>query len=303
MNSTGASFGWQLIFISLGVFIVLLEMVRGWRLGLMRQLVRIVALLVGYICAIYAGRSVLPLLRTVLKMPDALLSLVGGALLAIIAYATIATLGTVLFKRTGQHEAGAVRVIWGSSGAVLGIFFGLFFVWLIFAGVRLIGSVAAAELDAHHARPNEMMMPVWNRPLQIKGKSSSPELSVNNDLAMTLARMKQSLESGSFGGALQQIDPLPPSTYRTLEKMGAVAGNVENAQRFLSFPGAREIGENPKVKALRNDPEIADLIAHGRILELLQNQRLIDAMNDPTLREKIRRFDLERALDYAMQNK
>jgi hypothetical protein len=300
VNSTIASSGWQLVFVSLAVVIVLLEMVRGWRLGLMRQLTRVVALLAAYTCAIYAGTSVIPLIRPVLKMPDALLSLVGGAILALLAYAVITTLGTVLFRRTGQHEAGAVRAIWGTSGALLGIFFGVFVVWLIFAGVRLIGSVAAAELDAHQARTNEMMMPGWNRPLQIQGKPRPPEAS-GSDLATTFAQMKRSLESGSFGGALQQIDPLPPSTYRTLEKMGAVAGNVESAQRFLAFPGAREIGEHPKIMALRSDQEITDLVAHGRIFELLQNQRLIDAMNDPTLRERIKRFDLERALDYAMQ--
>jgi hypothetical protein len=97
------------------------------------------------------------------------------------------------------------------------------------------------------------------------------------------------------------MDPLPPATYRTLEKLGAVAGNVESAERFLSFPGAREIGENPKVLALRNDPEIADLIAHRRIFELLQNKRLVEAANDPTLRRQVSRFNLEGALDYAMQ--
>ena len=108
MNSTNPSFGWQLIFISLGVVIVLLEMVRGWRLGLMRQLVRIVALLAGYVCAIYAGRNVVPLVRTFLRMPDALLSIVAGSLLALLAYMIITMLGTVLFKRTGQQDRKSV---------------------------------------------------------------------------------------------------------------------------------------------------------------------------------------------------
>jgi hypothetical protein len=293
-----ASFGWQFVFVSLAVVIVLLEMVRGWRLGLMRQLVRTVALLAGYLCAIYAGSSLVPWLRTVLKMPDDILSMLGGAILALLAYAIITTLGTILFKRTSQHEAGVVRIIWGSSGAFLGIFFGLFFIWLVFAGVRLIGSVASAQVHSRELVANKMLMPGWNRPLQIQGKSNSPS---GSELAIALARMKESLEGGSLGSVLQQTDPLPPATYRTLEKLGAVASNVESAERFLSFPGAREIGEHPKIAALRNDPVITDLIGHGRILELLQNQRLIDAANDPTLREKIRRFDLERALDYALE--
>jgi hypothetical protein len=301
VNSPAAvSSGWQLIFLSFAIVVVLLEMVRGWRLGLMRQLVRLVGVLSAYASAVWGGSAVVPFVRGIFRMPDTVLSLIGGAILAFVVYAIIATLGTVLFKRTNQHEAGIVRAVWGSSGAVLGIFFGLFFVWLVFAGVRLIGSVAAAQVHSQELATNKMMMPVWNRPLRKKGKSSSGEPS-GSELVTTLARIKTSLEGGSLGGALQQVDPLPPAAYRTLEKLGTVAGNVESAERFLSFPGAREIGENPKVVALRSDPEITDLITHGRILELLQNQRLIDAANDPALREQIRRFDLERALDYAIQ--
>ena len=144
------------------------------------------------------------------------------------------------------------------------------------------------------------MQPVWNRPLQIKDKPP-PQRPENDALVSTLAQMKNSLEDGGIGDAIREADPVPPGTYRTLEKLGAVASNVESAQRFLTFPSAREIGEHPKIVALRNDPEIADLVAHGRFLELLQNQRLIDAMNDPMLRERVKNFDLERALDYALQ--
>jgi hypothetical protein len=69
----------------------------------------------------------------------------------------------------------------------------------------------------------------------------------------------------------------------------------------LTFPGARELSEHPKIVALRNDPEIADLIAQGRFLDLLQNPRIIEAANDPVLAERIRKFDIRRALDFAMK--
>ncbi len=41
------------------------------------------------------------------------------------------------------------------------------------------------------------------------------------------------------------------------------------------------------------------VIAQGRFLDLLQNQRIIDAANDQTLADRIKKFDLQRALDYA----
>ncbi len=44
-----------------------------------------------------------------------------------------------------------------------------------------------------------------------------------------------------------------------------------------------------------------DAIAHGRMLELLRNPRVIDAMNDPAVQAKVKNFELERALDYALK--
>jgi uncharacterized membrane protein required for colicin V production len=288
-----------LAFNSLAVVIILLETVRGWRLGLMRQVVRIVALLAACACVMIGGRALLPLARQVFKMPDVLLTIVAGLLLAIVVYAVLTDLGAVLFRRTSQHENKAVRFAWGSTGALLGVCFGLFFVTLVYAGARLIGSLAGAQLHSRAALTSATMQPVWNRPLQIKGRTLPPAAPPST-LAITLAQMKSSIENSALGGVLEQIDPTPPGVYRTMEKLGAVATNLESAERFLSFPGAREIRENPKIAALRNDPEIADLITHGRMLDLLRNQRVIDAMNDPALREHISKFNLERALDYAM---
>src|SRR5207253_2548637 len=111
---------------------------------------------------------------------------------------------------------------------------------------------------------------------------------------------KSSLEGGHVGDAVRAVDPLPPVLYRDLEKAGEVAANVENAERFLSFPGAREISEHPKVVALRNDRQVMELIASGQVFELMKNQRMIDALNDPSLQARIKTFDLKRALDYAL---
>jgi hypothetical protein len=85
--------------------------------------------------------------------------------------------------------------------------------------------------------------------------------------------------------------------------VGTVFSSPERAQKFLSFPGARELGQHPKIVALRDDPEISGMIAQGRYLDLLQNQRVIDAANDPMLANRLKQFDLQRALDYAVEQK
>jgi len=55
------------------------------------------------------------------------------------------------------------------------------------------------------------------------------------------------------------------------------------------------------VVALRNDARVMELIASGHIFELMKNPRMIEAMNDPALQARVKKFDLERALDYALK--
>jgi uncharacterized membrane protein required for colicin V production len=289
--------GWQFVFVSLAVVIILLEIIHGWRLGLVRQLVRVIAIVVAYSCAFFAARATVPLMRSFFKLPDPILAVLGGAILAAILFAAINLTGAFLFKKTAQQESRFVRLIWGSTGAFLGILLGLFTIWLAFAGIRMVGSVAEARSRTQNAPPSTAVQPNGSAQIQTESTvSPSP-----NPLMTMLADMKSSLESGQVGEVVRTIDPFPPALYRGLEKGGEVASNVQSAERFLSFPGAREISEHPKVVALRNDPRVMELIADGRIFELMKNQRIIDAMNDPGLQARVKKFDLERALDYALK--
>ena len=286
---------WQFVFLSLAVVILLLEIIHGWRLGLVRQLVRVIAIIVAYSSAFFGARPTVPLLRSFFKLPDPILAVLGGAILAALLFAAINLIGAFLFKKTAQQESRFVRLIWGSTGAFLGIVLGLFTIWLAFAGIRMLGSVAEARLRTQNLPASNKAQA--NGSVQIQTESP---LSPNPLMAM-LADMKNSLESGRVGETVRTIDPLPPALYRVLEKAGEVASNVQSAERFLSFPGAREISEHPKVVALRNDSRVMELIAAGRVVELMKNQRMIDAMNDPTLQAQVKKFELERALDYALK--
>ena len=286
---------WQLVFVSLAVVILLLEIVHGWRLGLIRQLVRVIAIIVAYACGFFAANATIPIMRSYLKLPDPILAILGGAILAFILFAVINLIGAFLFKKTAQQSSPVIRLLWGIAGALLGILLGVFTLWLTFTGIRMVGSVAQVRLHA----PN---LPGASRGLNgIAEPAAQP--SPSNPLMTMLANMKGSLESGHVGEAVRAVDPLPPTLYRGLEKAGAVASNPEFAERFLSFPGAREISEHPKVLALRNDRQIMDLIASGQVFELMKNQHMIDALNDPSLQARIKNFDFERALDYALQKR
>jgi Colicin V production protein len=301
-QATDGSLLWQGIFISFALVLVLFEVVRGWRLGLLRQLMRLAALVVAYTAAFFGGRLLVPIVRPLLKMPDFVLSALGGAIFAFVAYVVVGCTGAILLKRTGEQQSRLVQLIYGIAGAIVGLFFGVFALWLTVVSVRAVGAVADAQVRtqsaAVHTAPD-----VTSHALEIRrrflGNGNGPSAA----FAASLARLKNSLELGAFGNVIKQTDPVSQKSYDTLAKVAAVFSNPELARRFLSFPGARELNEHPKIVALRDAPEISEMIAQKRFLDLLGDQRIIDAANDLAVAERIKKFDLQAALDYAVEQK
>jgi len=286
---------WQLVFVSFALALILFEVLRGWRRGLPRQVARLGALVAAYFAAYFGGKFLAPLLGMFFRMPDALLSIFAGAIFALIVYAVISGIGSALFRRTNQHDSLIVRLLYGSTGALLGVFFGLFLVWLIVVAVRSIGSVADAQVREQASDSSVLhAVDVRRRFLGEANEDRAP-------LTTSLARLKNSLEMGVIGNAVKKVDAVPQKTYDVIEKISAVVANSQNAERFLSFPGARELSEHPKIIALRNDQEISQMLAQGQLLELIQDHRIIDAANDADLRARLKKFDLDAALNYALQ--
>ncbi len=291
--TAGSSF-WQTIFVSFALILIAFEIVRGWRLGLVRQVVRLLAVLAAYAAALFGGRLLLPILRNLVRAPDLIISLLSGAILALLVYALITGAGAILFKRTGQQKVGMVRFLYGLSGALLGIFFGLFSVWLIVVGIRSVGAIANAEAKSGTKPP--AFEAARGQPLRAAKAIESPP-----PLVASLAKLKNSIELGSLGEIVKDVDLIPAASYQALGKLGAVVSDPRNAARFLSYPGAQQLTQNPRILALRDDPEIIDLVSQQRFLELLQNPKLIEALNDPELAKEVRSFDFQKALDYALR--
>src|SRR5438067_2420722 len=245
-SSASGSTLWQIVFLSFAAVLLLLEVVRGYRLGLPRQLMRGAAIIAAYAAAYFGGQLLLPLLQPILKWPDFILTMIGGAIVALVVYGLIAS----------------------------------------------VGSIADAQVQA---RPRTDAAPPSSR----TDRSHALENLDAESLTSFLARLKNSVELGSIGDLLKKTDVTPPAVYQILKDVGTVSANPENARRFLSFPGAVELSEHPKIVALRNDPEIAELIRQGRILELLQHPRVLAAANDPTLVERVKQFDIKKALEFA----
>ncbi len=290
---------WQLAFISFAIVLILFEIVRGWRRGLARQLARLGALIGAYLSAYFVAPVIAPFIAPYARVPEFIMSILAGAIIAIFVYAAINGLGTMLFRRTGQHDSSVVRIIYGISGAVLGVFFGAFLVWLLVVGVRSLGALAETpaeeQVNAQGAASPRAVHAVDVR------RGTLNEAPDDASVLTTLARLKNSIEMGAVGNMVKRADVVPTNTYDTFGKLGQVVSSPQRAERFLSFPGARELSEHPRIVALREDTEVERLIEQGRYLDLMQNQSVLDALNDPTLLQRVKKFDLQRALDYALE--
>src|ERR1700741_4316279 len=102
---------WQIVFVSFAAVLVLFEILRGWRRGLPRQVARLGALVAAYFAGWFASKFFGPLLGMFVRLPDALLSVMAGALFALIIYAVISGTGSALFRRTSQHDSLALRIL------------------------------------------------------------------------------------------------------------------------------------------------------------------------------------------------
>jgi hypothetical protein len=272
----------QTPFFVLATFLVLLMAWRGWRLGLVRQALSIIALVMAYAVAFFGGRFLIPVLRPI-GFPDRVLSVVGGALLGFGVYVVFAAFSGLVFKRTEHQSSRLIRYGFGLSGALLGAVFGLFLVLVSVVGIRVLGSLAEHELTEH------------------SGPGAKSRHVPANPVATRLAEMKVSLEQGAAGTVVEKVDPIPGKVYETLGKVGQIVGNADKMERFIGNPKIRALASNPKIVALQKDPEIAKAAEAQDYMALLRNPRLVEALNDPEVMKLLGTVDFEKALDFALK--
>src|SRR5205085_1575210 len=134
-----------------------------------------------------------------------------GSLLGMVVFASISLVGAILFKKTSEQSVGIVQFGYGISGAAVGAVFGIFLVWIAILAVRLLGSVAETQIAASK-RPRVTVQPATPR--------RAPAATPPSDIVLGLAHMKHSLEQGTAGAVVQQVDPIPGSLYMILTKLG-----------------------------------------------------------------------------------
>jgi hypothetical protein len=267
----------------------------------LRQLNRLLAIGLGYFAGYIGGPRLVPLLRGHADYPDFILVVVCGTAIGLVTFGVVIALGRVAFRRTADQQSGLVRLGYGLSGAFIGVLFGLLTLWVLAISVKLLGTVAEAQLPPRVAsaadvrRPAGASMEESDQPAPAAQPKSPPAL------ILALAGFKRSLASSIPGSILSSADPIPRETYDVLGKIAHVVSSQQSIERFMEFPGARMLSEHPHFAKLRDDPGVVDIVRRGSYLELFHHPLVVNALNDPQFRAELGKFRLTEALNYALK--
>lgn len=226
---------------------------RGWRLGMVRMLVSIGAVVGGYFIGAFGGPLLAPLLRPT-GYPDPLLALGGGAAIGLAFYVSARLVGAILFKRTAQQSFTPLRWLFGVLGAAIGVVEATALLLVLAMSVRVGGIIA------------ESAGPAWQQ--------------------TGLVNLKQKLEDGALGDLVKSLDPIPPDYYRMIGGFTGLLSNPRELAQFLASPAAKEIDHKP-LEALQNDPRLNQQLQSGRLVELLKNPKIVGLLNDPKVRQAL----------------
>ena len=270
---------WQNVIFGVAGLFMLYNVWRGWRVGVVRGVLRLAALFCAWIGGSGAAGVTGTLITFFTKEPPLLAPALAGLGVGLAIYIVISLMARLLFKTTGEHD-GMVRFVFGFCGALFGIIYGLLILW---AGITLIrGMGACGELRVIQAR-NE------NRSLETE------------KAALALIKLKSSLELGVTGQNLKKADPLPSSFYDNVVKLSMIGGDQQALVRFFQYPQTQELLKNPKISAILQDPALERASQNHNVLPLLRNKNVQAAATDPQVLELLRSFDLTAALNFALE--
>lgn len=264
------------LWLAAGLYL-LFEIWRGWRRGVVRHGVSVLALIsaggVGWIFAWMTGF----LADRIIPFPYPVGRMIFGLAAAVAFYAVAAVLSSLLFKKTSQQRSGLVRLIFGVGGGVFGLIFGLLMLWGGISLVRMVGAVAEAD------------------------QKSPTRGVVSSALDPSLMAAKEALESGQTGSWVDRVDILPSNIYPLITKIVQVTQSPAAVGRFLFYPGTQQLLSSTKLGELFTDPSMVEAATQGNVFGLLSQPKLQEVAADPATREALANFDLEKALDYALQ--
>ena len=261
----------------------------GWRNGIARQIVSLAALGGAVVCGYHAGPFVAPLIPT-FGFPVFLRPIIGGILIGALLWIMVGVISSIVLRRTDDQDFGIIRFAYGLLGGILGLVSGLAVIGLGAWGLRLSGSLA--EGIQAGTRPRSAPKPAASQ-------HAAPLLQPEPETGLLLLLKKQ-LDASPFADALKTLDPVPAKAYQRLSKVGQILGDKQAMERLLALPSLQSVSKNPKLLALKDDPDFIAAVRSGNIMEALKNPRLQAAASDTQILTTIGTLDVDKALDQAL---
>ncbi|HEY5893989.1 MAG TPA: CvpA family protein [Chthoniobacterales bacterium] len=271
--------GLHVLIVSLSVLVVFYSVWSGWRNGVVRQACRFVALGAAYLAAAVGWQIIAPRLPLNAFPPLAVQVIVSGALGALV-FVAMAFLSNTLFRKTSE-QSGLVRIFFGVGGAFLGLIIGSVFLLVLLTGVRMIGTVANAQITV--AEDREEKLPARR-----------------HQYLTEACRAKWIVENGAAGSILRLLDPIPNRVYVALDKIARVTADPVAMQRLIEFPGTRQLARHPGLAKVVRDPAILEKLSRRDFGALVMDPKVIGSLLDKSLHPALEKFDLTGALDYAL---
>jgi hypothetical protein len=275
---TDASEFWRNVFFALASGWILLSFLRGWRQGVLRQLLVPLAVLGASAVAVLVAPTGSAFLYQSARLPASASILLLGVGSWLFAYTLLVFVGGIVFKRTRDQDFAVIRFAFGLGGAAVAVVYALLQIWVVVIGIRILGRLAEDQIVVQSSR---------------NAVSSGPVVG--------LARLKNSLELGPGKAVLDQIDPVPQGVYDRLDQCSQLLGNPRAIKRLLESPALQSIWANPRIRALQADPEILEPIRRGDFLSVLSNPKVIALWTDPGIRALWSGNEIRAACDYAKE--
>ena len=270
-------------------FWLLASMWVGWRNGVVRQIVSLAALGGAIVCGYHAGPYVAPLIPA-FGFPVFLRPVFGGILIGTLIWIMAGVMSSIILRRTDDQDFGIIRFAYGFLGAILGLVSGLALIGLGAWGLRVSGSLAegiqTGTKNKGHARAGT--------------QNATAQSQQSEQESGLLLLLKKELDASPLASAMKTLDPVSPKAYQRLAKIGQILGDKQATERLLALPTLQSVSKNPKLLALKDDPEFVAAVRSGNILDALKNPRLHAAASDTQILTTIGTLDVDKALDQAL---
>jgi hypothetical protein len=268
------SLQWQHSILVVCLVWLLVSLLRGWSNGLLRQLVLPFALLAAAAGVHFWLPWLMESAARATHLPSLFLFPVTFLVLWLLVYTVTKLVGHLVFKRTRDMDGPARHLAFGAGGAFIGLFYGLFSLWLLAIGLRVVGRLAQEQATLQE--------------------------SAANVFVRNLAKLDASIELGAGRTLLDAIDPVPAWIYRDVALTGRLLNDPQAIARFAEYPGFQAILQNPQLQALQNDPVVLDQARRGNLLGLLTNPKVLEVLREPDVQRQLSGRELETALRYAV---